>query len=59
VRLEVYNLLGQKLERLLDGRQEAGNKSLVWRPEGFTSGVYFIRLSAGDFSDIKRVTLLK
>ncbi|MFQ5869275.1 MAG: FG-GAP-like repeat-containing protein [Candidatus Zixiibacteriota bacterium] len=59
VRLELYNLLGQKLDTILETRQEAGNKSLIWRPEGFTSGIYFLRLRAGDSSDIKRVTLLK
>jgi hypothetical protein len=59
VRLEVYNIFGQKLGTLVDGRQRAGYMSVVWDASELSSGVYFYKLTAGDFSEIKRMTLLR
>jgi len=59
VRLEVYNILGQKVARLADGRQKAGYKTVRWEAKGVASGVYIYRLQAGGFVETKRMILLR
>ena len=64
VQLKVYNQLGQTVRTLVDRRMKAGSYSMNW--DGTTeagyqvsSGVYFYSLEAGDFSQIRKMTLLK
>jgi len=59
ITLQVYNIRGQKVETLVDSKQQAGYRSVVWDASGVSSGLYFYRLTAGSevFSD--RMTLLK
>jgi hypothetical protein len=59
VRLQVYNLLGEKVATLLNQRQEAGRKTVVWDASGFSSGLYFYRLTAGEFTETKTMMLVK
>jgi outer membrane receptor protein involved in Fe transport len=59
VKLEVYNLLGEKVETLVDQQQEAGYKSVNWEASDYCSGIYFYKLSAGNRVFIKRMTLLR
>lgn len=46
VRLEVYDILGRKVEMLLHERQGIGVHSVLWKADGFASGLYFARLSS-------------
>jgi hypothetical protein len=53
VKLNIYNLLGQKIKTLIDSYQSAGEHSLVWdamdeRKSSVSSGVYFYCLEAGE-----------
>jgi len=59
VKLEVYNLLGEKVATLVDGEQEAGYKSVNWDASEVSSGLYFYKLTAGDFTDTRRMMLVK
>ncbi|MBI4547327.1 MAG: T9SS type A sorting domain-containing protein [Ignavibacteriae bacterium] len=59
VTLKIYNLLGQEVRTLVDEVQEAGYKSVEWNAAGMASGVYFYRLRAGNFVDVKKLPLLK
>ena len=59
VKVEVYNLLGQVVEVLVDSEQDAGLQSVQWDASGATSGVYFYRLTAGEFTATKRMVLMK
>jgi len=59
VTLEVYNLLGRKVATVVNELQTAGYKSVRWDASGCASGVYFYKLRAGEFSQTKRVMLLK
>jgi hypothetical protein len=45
VRLDVYNVAGQKVATLVDGRQDAGDHDIQFNAGGMASGVYFMRLS--------------
>jgi len=59
VKLEVYNILGSKVATLVNGEQEAGYKSVNWDASEVSSGIYFYKLTAGDFTEVKRMTLLR
>jgi len=59
VKLEVYNTLGQKVATLVDEKQEAGHKSVDWVASEVSSGIYFYRLTAGDFTETRRMMLVK
>lgn len=57
--LEVFNLLGQRVETLVNGYQNAGGKSVTWNASDRASGVYYYRLSAGGVTSTKKMVLLK
>lgn len=59
VKLEVYNILGQKIATLIDEKQYAGRYEVVFKAEELSSGVYFYRLNAGNYTEIKRMILLR
>lgn len=59
VKLEVYNLLGQKIATLLEETREAGTHTVTWNASDVSSGVYFYRLTAGDFIQTRKMMLLK
>jgi hypothetical protein len=62
--LEVYNLLGQKVTTLVDEVKEAGMHQVIWNGNDnqgntVTSGVYFYRIKADNFSEVKKMVLMK
>lgn len=59
VRLNVYNLLGQKVKELQNQIMEAGNYEVSFNAEGLTSGVYIYKIQSGKFSDTKKMFLIK
>jgi len=59
VKLEVFNIMGQKVGTLVDGQFEAGEHVVQWDGSDAASGVYFYRLQADDFVDTKKMVLLK
>jgi hypothetical protein len=59
VKLEIYNVLGQKAGTLLNDRFEAGYHSFRWDSGGLASGVYLARFKAGDFTASRKVVVLK
>jgi hypothetical protein len=64
VKLKIYNLLGQEVLTLLNGEKPAGTHQIVWdgRDEnGITvaSGIYFYKLEAAGFKEVKRMVFLK
>ncbi len=59
VKLEIYNILGQRVTTLVEGKQKSGYKTTVWDANLFASGIYFYRLRAGDFMETRRMILLK
>lgn len=64
VRLEIYNIVGQKVKTLVDESVTAGLKAVTWdgRSDGgypVASGIYYYRLSTADGIDVKKMTFLK
>ena len=57
--LSVYNLLGQKVAALVHKKQAAGDHQVKWDASGFTSGIYYYKIEAGPYQDVKKMILLK
>ena len=59
VTLKVYDVLGREIKTLVNNLQSPGNYTITFDARGLSSGVYFYRLSAGDFNVSKKLMLLK
>jgi hypothetical protein len=64
VEITVYNLIGQRVNTLVDEEKAAGNYSATWdgkddNGKPVSSGVYFYRLKAGNVSETRKMMLLK
>jgi len=59
VMLEVFNVLGRKVTTLARERFEAGDHTVQWDASAVSSGMYLYRLTAGDFTETKKMLLLK
>jgi hypothetical protein len=59
VTLTIYNTLGQQVAQLVNEQQQAGYHDVVFRGDGLASGVYFYRLDAGSYTNVKKLLLLK
>lgn len=64
VKIQIYNILGQKVRELVDEPQESGYKMIRWDGKDdkgveVSSGVYFYRIATGDFVKSKKMILLK
>jgi hypothetical protein len=59
VTIEIYDLLGRSIVSLPAGTQEAGYHNLEWNASGQPSGIYFYRIKAGDFTQMRKMLLLK
>ncbi len=59
VKLDIYNLRGQKVENLYDGVLGSGEHEVIWNAASVASGVYFYKLDVGNRSSVKKMTLIK
>ncbi len=62
--VKIYNLFGQEIRTLVDKTYPAGNHSMRWDGKdnlgkAVSSGVYFYRLQAGSFMQVKKMNLLR
>jgi hypothetical protein len=59
VKLKVFNILGKEVATLIDGKQEAGYKTIEFDATQLSSGVYLYRLQTDTFTETKKLLLLK
>ncbi len=59
VRLTVHNILGQEVATLVNGYQNAGSYTVDFTPTNLASGVYYYTLNAGQFTNTKKMILMK
>ena len=59
VQLTVYNLLGQQVASLINGRVQAGTHRVEFNAAGLSSGVYVYRMQSGAYTETRRMLLLK
>jgi hypothetical protein len=64
VRLEIYNIAGQRIRTLVQGQHEPGRYKVQWAAKNdygrpVASGMYIYRIRAGDFVSVKKLVLMK
>ena len=59
VKLTIYNAIGKEIATLVNGSMEAGNHSVNWNASDNSSGMYFFKLEAGNFTATKKMMLIK
>jgi hypothetical protein len=64
VQIAIYNIMGAKVKTLVDQDQAAGIYTIKWYGDSdsgqkVASGVYFYKMTAGDFAEVKKMTVLK
>ncbi|GEM_PF-3231520 len=59
VKLEIYNLLGQKVDELINAKLSAGVHEVTFNADNLPSGIYLYKLTTDKFSEIKKMMLMK
>ena len=59
VNIKVYDITGREVARLVGGMKPAGQHQVVFDGSHLTSGVYFVRLEAGEFKQTRKILLIK
>ena len=59
VRINIYNLLGEKVTTLVNSTQYKGEHSVTWRPHGLSNGIYLYEIRVGNFRAVKKLLLQK
>lgn len=58
-KLTIFDVLGREIAVLINDNMEAGRHRIEFRGDGLPSGLYFYRLDSGDFSEMRKMMLLK
>jgi hypothetical protein len=59
VSLKIYNILGKEVRTLVSEYESAGTYNITFNASDLSSGIYFYRLSSGNFAQVKKLLLLK
>jgi parallel beta-helix repeat protein len=59
VSLKVYNVLGNEIKTLINEEMSVGKYDVEFNGESLSSGIYFYKITVGNFVDVKKMTLLK
>ena len=59
VTIVIYDILGRNIAQLVNKEQTSGSYQVEWDASDYSSGVYFYKLTAGGFQDIKKMLLIK
>ena len=59
VTLKIYDVLGREVMTLVNEMKSAGNYSIDFNGANLSSGIYFYTLKSGDFTSVKKMTLIK
>jgi len=59
VNVEIYDMLGRRIELFVQGTRQAGEHNVIWNADNQSSGIYFYRVRAGDYSETRKMVLLR
>jgi flagellar hook assembly protein FlgD len=59
VSIKVYNLQGKEIDSLIDQQYESGNHTVTWDASQYPSGIYFVKMVSDNFTDTKKLMLIK
>ena len=57
--LDVYDINGNKVYNLISENKEKGFYAIDWNAKDYSSGIYFIKITAGEYTDTKKIMLVK
>ncbi|MCP4632824.1 MAG: T9SS type A sorting domain-containing protein [candidate division Zixibacteria bacterium] len=58
-RLDIYNIMGQRVATPFNGKQQSGEHTINWDASTYSSGIYFYKLTTNNKTLTKRMSLLK
>jgi len=59
VQLKVYDILGKEIKTIVNEEQDAGSYEVEFDGSKLSSGIYFYRINAGEYTSVKKMLLLK
>jgi len=59
VKIDIFDILGRKVQALADETQAAGYYQVTWKADNVPSGIYFYRIQAGEKTQTRKCLLLK
>ena len=59
VTITLYDVLGKEISKLVNESVKPGRYEITWDGKNFASGSYFYKIVSGDFTDIKKMILVK
>jgi len=57
--LDIYDINGNKIYNLYNGYKESGFHQISWDAHEYSSGIYFVKIIAGEYINTKKVMLIK
>ena len=59
VTISIYDIVGRKIVELINNKQQAGYHTVIWNGSQHASGIYFVKMEAGDFISTQKLMLVK
>ena len=59
VRIVIYDVLGKEVETIVNEKKTGGSYEIQWDASKYASGAYFYKIEAGDFTESKKMVLIK
>jgi hypothetical protein len=59
VSLQIYDVLGRKILTLLNNKLQPGEYEVQFNPSNLPSGIYYYKLTSGEFSETRKMVLIK
>jgi len=59
VKIIVYDVMGREVQTLVNERLQPGTYEVAFDGSSLNSGVYFYKLTAGDFTEVKKMLMIK
>ena len=59
ISIAIYDLQGRQIASLINDVVSAGNHSIVWNANNYSSGIYFVKMVAGNFIETQKLVMVK
>lgn len=59
VSIDIFDILGRRIETLVNAKQQVGHHTAIWDGKNNSSGIYFYKIKAGDFTATRKMLLLR
>jgi hypothetical protein len=57
--IRIYNITGQEIATIVNERKKPGTYHVTWNAENRPTGIYFVKMAAGEFSSLVKMILIK